>query len=165
MVLPKVIANCESMCITNCYVQSGIIFSCSVNVMFYCSLCLAELSTQFALDMSSVIVSICKGRGGEVYPRGGCLQWCGGSGRRPSPGSQPGLWPALPPSTRVPPPPVALAAAARRDASREGGGWREGLREGNGPTSELREEEFFILLGPTTSHNVHIWQTCIRQMK
>ena len=70
----KVIANCESMCITNCYIQSGIIFSCSVNVMFYCSLCLAELSTQFALDMSSVIVSICKGRGGEVYPRGGCLQ-------------------------------------------------------------------------------------------
>ena len=126
MVLPKVIANCESMCITNCYIQSGIIFSCSVNVMFYCSLCLAELSTQFALDMSSVIVSICKGRGGEVYPRGGCLQWCGGSGRRPSPGSQPGLWPALhqgPTATSGP-------SSCGPEGCIEGGGWEERRAEG-----------------------------------
>ena len=40
------------------------------------------------------------------------------------------------PSTRAPPPPVALAAADRRDASREGGGRREGLREGNKHTNK-----------------------------
>ena len=55
----------------------------SVNAMFHCSLCLPLISTHFALNMPSVIPSICNREGGSVYLRRG--GGCGGC-RRPGPG-------------------------------------------------------------------------------
>ena len=43
----------------------------SVNAMFHCSLCLPLISTHFALNMPSVIPSICNREGGSVYLRRG----------------------------------------------------------------------------------------------